>query len=146
MAEGKMKGVQSIIVGVFFIVGFIALSMWMLSLDRRSDSDLLNKVQMTLMTEYYPDKIDSVKKKRQYGVSAGSIVLKITGINVSYPVYTRSNRYKTGVLKVAFTFTDSDKIINEGISFYRFSHSPIRDSWTIRGKSNKNYYFMSLVF
>lgn len=145
MNKGKTLGGQ-IFFGVIAVGGFVALSMWMLSLDRKSDRDLLNKVQMTLMTEYFPDEINNIKKAGSYGVSAGSIKLKIKEINTSYPVYVRSNRYKTGVVKVTFVFTDSNKIINEGISFYRFSHSPIRDKWEIKGRSNKNKYFFSLVF
>ena len=145
MAEGKIKGGQPIVIGIV-IVGFIALSMWMLSLDRRSNRDLLNKVQMALMTEYFPNEIDNVKKAGSYSVSAGSIDLNIKEINVSYPVYVSSRRYKTGVLKINFTLTDSNKIIKDGISFYRFAHSPIGDNWEIKGKSNKNNYFFSLVF
>ena len=146
MAEGKIQGGQ-FIVPVIFIAGFIALSMWMVSMDRSSNADLMDKVQMAVVTEYFPNVIDNnVKKKGYESVSVGSVVLIIKGINVSYPIYVRSNRYKTGVLKVAFTLTDSDKIVKDGVSFYRFSHSPIGDSWEIRGRSTKSNYFFSLVF
>jgi hypothetical protein len=144
MNKGSLAG--QIFLGFIVVVAFLALGSMQLNRDRRGDSDLLNKVQMTLMTEYFPDEIANVKKAGSNRISAGSIILKIKEINASYPVYTRSRRYKTGVVKVTFVFTDSNKIINEGISFYRFSHSPIRDKWEIKGRSNKNNYFFSLVF
>ncbi|MEA3306882.1 MAG: hypothetical protein U9Q34_03755 [Elusimicrobiota bacterium] len=145
MNKGKMIGGQ-IFFGLVVIAGFIVLGSMQLNRDRRSDRDLLNKVQMAVMTEYFPNEVDNIKKAGSDSVRAGSIKLDIKEINVSYPVYTRSTRYKTGVLKVAFTLSDADKIIKDGITFYSFSHSPISDNWRIKGRSNKNYYYMSLVF
>jgi hypothetical protein len=137
------RRIVSLFLCVVLVIGF---SIFRLTFDRKGNQALLNEVQMTLMTEYFPNEITNIKKKGSDSISAGSIDLNIKEINVSYPFYSRSNRYKTGVLKVNFTLTDSNKIIKDGISFYRFSHSPISDDWDIRDKTSKYNYFMKIIF
>ena len=153
MSEYKIQltGWQAIAVVVVFIAIFgIRLITFN---DERNDEDLISKLELQLMTEYFPDDVAELKAAFESGdmdeveeiaKSITSTTLNIESVKASYPLFDFSTP-KDVVVKVTYSLNDDTGTREKSTNYYLFKQGYLGNIWTYKRETSVVSYYLNFI-
>lgn len=151
MSEYKVKlaGWQ-VIVGVVVLIGLVGVRIMTFS-DKTDDDDLMEELELLLMTDYFPDDVERLgavletgdrDKVGRVAKSITSTKLNIESVQVSSPLFSFSTS-KDVVVKVGYSLIDASGTRDKGTKYYRFNHGSLVKVWQYKFGSNVISYYLN---
>ena len=148
----KLSGWKALAVipAVFVVFGIRIATMN----NKKNDTNLMEKVEFELMTEYFPDDVNRMRNLYESGnmdkfdkaaKSITSTKINIKSIKASYSIFDFSSKDKDVVVKVMYSIDDAYGTRKQGIKYYSFKHSPMINRWKYRGKRSSLGYYLNFI-
>jgi hypothetical protein len=153
MSEYKFQltGWQAI-VALLILIGIFGIRLMTFS-DLRDDETLVKKIELRLMSDYFPDDVENLKAAYESGdpdefdervQSVTSTTLNIGSVQASYPLFTFSSP-KEVVVKVTYSLDDDSGTRERGTNYYLFKHGSLGNSWSYKRESTVVGYYLNFV-
>jgi hypothetical protein len=153
MSEYKFQfsGWQAI-VALLVLIGIFGLRLITFS-DLSNDETLVKKIELRLMSDYFPDDVENLKAAYESGdtdefdelvQSVTSTTLNIESLQASYPLFTFSGPKKV-VVKVTYSLDDDSGTRETGTNYYLFKHGSLGNSWSYKREATVVSYYLNFV-
>ena len=153
MSEFKVKfsGWQAIVVLIVFI-GIFGIRLMSFN-DERDDEDLMRKIELQLLTEYFPDDVAKLKAAYESGDmdeveevanSITSTTLNVESVKASYPLFDLSTP-KDVVIKVTYSLDDDSGTREKATHYYLFKHGYLGNIWTYKRETGVVSYYLNFI-
>ena len=147
----KLGGWQAA-VAIIVVIAVVIIRLATLN-DRRNDEDLMRALELQLLTEYFPDDVESLKEAYESGdedeiaAAAQSVTtteLTILSARTSAPLLSFSTNEKV-IIKVAYSLDDAFGNREKGTKYYCYRHGAIGNIWQYRYTSNPAGYYLNFM-
>ncbi len=147
----KLTGWKAVVAIVIFI-GILGIRFTTLS-DEIDDKDLMNELELIIMTDYTPNDVDELTAAYESGNmdettrlvdSIASTKLNIESVKASYPIFSFSTN-KEVVVKVTYSLNDDSGTRDKKTNYYRFKHGSLLNSWQYNFESNVVSYYLNFI-
>ena len=153
MSEYKIQltGWKAIVV-VVVLIGILGVRMMTFN-DKRDDEALMRKIELQLLTDYFPNDVAKLKTVYETGDtdeveevanSITSTTLNIQSVHASYPLLKFSTR-KDVVVKVTYSLNDDSGTRKRAPNYYLFKHGSLGNVWTYKYKSSVVGYYLNFI-
>lgn len=153
MSEYKFQltGWQAI-VALVILIGIFGIRLMTFS-DLRDDENLVEKIELQLIADYFPDDVENLKAAYESGdtdefdelvQSVTSTTLNIETVQASYPLFKFSSSKKV-VVKVSYSLDDDSGTRAKGTNYYLFKHGSIGNSWSYKREATVVSYYLNFV-
>ena len=153
MSEYKIKltGWKAIAV-VVVLIGIFGIRLMTFN-DKRDDESLMKKIELQLMTDYFPDDVEELKAAYESGdmdevaevaESITSTTLNIESVQASYPLFDFSTPKKV-VVKVKYSLDDASGTREQGTNYYLFKHSSLGNIWEYKYDTSVVSYYLNFL-
>ena len=122
--------------------------------NKKNDTNLMEKVEFELTTEYFPDDVNRMKILYESGnedeftkavKSITSTKINIKSIKASYSIFDFSTKKKNVVVKVVYSIDDTYGTRKQGTKYYSFTYSPMITGWQYRGERSALSYYLNFI-
>jgi hypothetical protein len=153
MSEYKFQltGWQAI-VAIVVLIGIFGIRLITFS-DLEDDETLVNKIELRLVSDYFPDDVEKLKAAYESGdtyefdelvQSVTSTTLNIESVKASYPLFKFSSPKKV-VVKVTYSLDDDSGTREKGTNYYLFKHGSLGNSWSYKREATVVSYYLNFV-
>lgn len=153
MSEYKLQltGWQAI-VALMVLIGIFGIRLMTFS-DLRDDETLMKKIELRLMTDYFPDDVENLKAAWESGDtdefdervhSVTSTTLNIESVQASYPLFKFSSP-KEVVVKVTYSLEDDSGTRERATNYYLFKHGSLGSLWTYKHETTVVSYYVNFI-
>ena len=122
--------------------------------NKKNDTNLMEKVEFELMTEYFPDDVNRMQSLYESGnmdkvvkaaKSTTSTKINIKSIKANYSIFNFSTKEKDVVVKVMYSIDDAYGTRKQGTKYYLFKHSPMINRWKYWGERSTLSYYLNFI-
>lgn len=119
--------------------------------DKMDDSDLVQKLEFEIMTNYFPNDVEHLKSAYESGdidetaravETIATSKINFESIKASSPLLTFSTN-KEVVIKVTYSLDDSSGNRIKETKYYLFKHGSIGNVWQYRYETSAISYFLN---
>jgi hypothetical protein len=113
----------------------------------------MDKIELRLMTDYFPDDVEKLKAAYESGdtdefdelvQSVTSTTLNIDSVKASYPLFKFSSPKKV-VVKVTYSLDDDSGTRETGTNYYLFKHGSVGNIWTFKREATVVSYYLNFA-
>ena len=139
-------------VAIVILIGIFGIRLMTFS-DKRDDEALMKKIELQLMTDYFPDDVETLKAALETGdtdeieevaQSITSTTLNIESVQASYPLFKFSNPKKV-VVKVTYSLDDDSGTRDKGTNYYLFKHGSLGNHWSYKRETTVVSYYLNFI-
>lgn len=140
------------IVALVILIGIFGIRLMTFS-DLSDDETLMKKIELRLMTDYFPDDVETLKAAYQSGdmqevsevaQSITTTTLNFESVKASYPLFKFSSPKKV-VVKVNYSLDDDSGTREKGTNYYLFKHGSVGNIWTFKREATVVSYYLNFV-
>ena len=151
MSEYKFKfSGWKAIVAIVVLIGIFGLRLMTFN-DKKDDTDLMRKIELQLLTDYFPDDVQKLKavletgnrdKVREVVKSITTTEINVESVKVSQPLFSFSTS-KEVVVKVTYSLNDASGTRDAGTNYYLFSHGSLGNVWQYKYDVSVVSYYLN---
>ncbi len=139
-------------VAIVVLIGIFGVRLMTFS-DLRDDETLMKKIELQLLTDYFPDDVETLKAAMETGDtdeieevanSITSTTLNVESVEASYPLFKFSSPKKV-VVKVTYSLDDDSGTRETATNFYLFKHGPLGNIWTYKHETTAVSYYLNFI-
>ncbi len=139
-------------VAIVVLIGIFGVRLMTFS-DLRDDETLMKKIELQLLTDYFPDDVETLKAAMETGDTdeieevANSITtttLNVESVEASYPLFKFSSPKKV-VVKVTYSLDDDSGTRETATNFYLFKHGSLGNIWTYKHETTAVSYYLNFI-
>ena len=139
-------------VAIVVLIGIFGVRLMTFS-DLRDDEDLMKKIELQLLTDYFPDDVETLKAAMETGDtdeieevanSITSTTLNVESVEASYPLFKFSSPKKV-VVKVTYSLDDDSGTRETATNFYLFKHGSLGNIWTYKHETTAVSYYLNFI-
>ncbi|MFC1580293.1 hypothetical protein ACFL4N_05210 [Thermodesulfobacteriota bacterium] len=153
MAEAKihLKGWQGLVVLVV-LIGVVIVRLTTFS-DNKDDSALMQKLEVQLMCDYFPNEAAKLREAYDSGdseelqnavKSVTTAKLNIESVQTSSPLFDFSTS-KDVVVKVTYSLVDASGTRDRKTKYYLFKHGSVGNSWSYQYETGVVRYYLNFT-
>ena len=147
----KVTGWKAI-AAVVVVIGIFGVRLMTFS-DKKDDNALMRKIELQLMTDYFPDDVEKLKAVYEAGdvdevervaKSITTTRLNIESVQASSPLFDFSTP-KDVVVKVRYSLQDASGTRERGTNYYLFKHGALGNSWQYKYQTSAVFYYLNFL-
>ena len=139
-------------VAIVVLIGIFGVRLMTFS-DLRDDETLMKKIELQLLTDYFPNDVETLKAAMETGDtdeieevanSITSTTLNVESVEASYPLFKFSSPKKV-VVKVTYSLDDDSGTREKATNFYLFKHGSLGNIWTYKHETTAVSYYLNFI-
>lgn len=147
----KLTGWKAVAV-IVVLIGILGIRLMTFS-DIRDDETLMKKLELQLLTDYFPDDVENLKAAWESGdtdefdelvQSVTSTTLNIESVQASYPLFKFTSTKKV-VVKVTYSLEDDSGTRERATNYYLFKHGSLGNSWSYKREATVVSYYLNFA-
>ena len=153
MSEYKFQltGWQAI-VALMVLIGIFGIRLMTFN-DLTDDQTLMEKIELRLVSDYFPDDVEKLKVAYESGdtdefdelvQSVTSTTLNIESVQASYPLFKFSSTKKV-VVKVTYSLDDDSGTRERGTNYYLFKRGSLGNIWSYKREATVVSYYLNFA-
>ncbi len=147
----KLTGWKAVAV-IVVLIGILGVRLMTFS-DLRDDETLMKKLELQLLTDYFPDDVETLKAAFETGNtdeieevanSITSTTLNVESVKASYPLFKFTSPKKV-VVKVTYSLDDDSGTRERATNYYLFKHGSLGNFWTYKRETTAVSYYLNFI-
>jgi hypothetical protein len=140
------------LVAVVVVLGLVGIRLLTFS-DKRNDAELMQALEVQLMSDYYPDLAERLQTAydagdedtlEQVAASVTSTKAEIESVRISSPLLDFSSP-KDVVVKVQYALQDDAGAREERTRYYLFRHGGLGNTWSYQYETGAVSYYLNFL-
>lgn len=147
----QFKGWHAL-VAVVVLLGLVGIRLLTFS-DKRNDAELMQALEVELMSDYYPDLAERLQAAYDSGdpdaldqvaASVTSTRVEVESVRISSPLLDFSSP-KDVVVKVQYALQDDAGAREERTRYYLFQHRALGNTWRYQYETSAASYYLNFL-